>query len=53
MQAFRFIKERRKSLERIDFVNKVRLAMRGSDRDVKKSMERWARDADVPLTFEE
>jgi hypothetical protein len=53
MSALLFIRERRRNLEKIELVGLIRLAAKGSNRDVEKRMERWARDAEVQLTFEE
>jgi hypothetical protein len=53
MSALLFIQDKRKALEKIEFVSMLRLAMMGSKRDVEKSMERWAKDAEVNLRFEE
>jgi hypothetical protein len=51
MSALLFIQDKRKALERIEFVGVLRLAMNGSKRDVEKSMERWAKAAEIELTF--
>lgn len=53
MSALLFIQDKRKALERIELVSALRLAMNGSKRDVEKSMERWAKDAEIDLRFEE
>jgi hypothetical protein len=53
MSALLFIQDKRKKLESIEFVSNLRLAMAGSKRDLEKRMERWARDAEIDLRFEE
>ena len=53
MSALLFIQQKRKALERIEFVSTLRLAMNGTKRDIEKTMERWARDSEIDLTFEE
>jgi len=53
MNAFLFIQNKRKSAENIDFVGKIRVAMKGDKQDVEKAMERWAKDAEIRLMFED
>jgi len=53
MSAFLFIQERRQSSERIDFVAALRVATRGDRKDVEKAMERYAKDAEIRLRFED
>lgn len=53
MSALLFLRKNRKALERIEFVSMLRLAMNGSKRDVKQTMERWAKAAEINLTFED
>ena len=53
MAAFLFIQEKRKVMERIDFVSTLRLSMNAGKADLEKVMDRWARSADIHLTFEE
>ncbi len=53
MSALLFIQRKRMSVERIDMVGALRIAMNGSKQEVEKCMERWARDAEIRLTFEE
>jgi hypothetical protein len=53
MSAFAFIARKREAMERIELVGTMRLATNGSKREVEKSMERWAREAEVRLRFEE
>lgn len=51
MSALLFIQDKRKKLENIDFVSRLRLAMNGSKQDVEKQMERWAKDAEIELRW--
>jgi hypothetical protein len=53
MSALLEIRKKRKAFERIEFVSALRLAMVGSKNDVQGAMERWAREAEIRLTFEE
>jgi hypothetical protein len=53
MSAFLFMQNKRRSVENIDFVGKIRVAMNGSKKDVEKVMEKWARDAEIRLMFED
>lgn len=53
MSALLFIQGKRKAVEQIEFVSMIRLAMNGSKRDVEKAMERWAREAEINLRFED
>jgi len=53
MSAFLFIQRRRESAERIDFVGMIRTATNGSKQHVEAAMMKWARDAEVDLTFED
>ena len=52
MRAFLFIQEKRKSYEKMDFVTMLRLA-KADQKAYEQQMERWARDAEVSLRFEE
>jgi hypothetical protein len=53
MSALLFLQDKRKKLESINIVSRLRLALNGSKRDVEKSMERWAKDAEIELRFED
>jgi hypothetical protein len=53
MNAFLFMQNKRRSAENIDFVGKIRIAMKGSKQDVEKAMEKWAKDAEIRLLFED
>ena len=53
MSAFLFIQQRRKSAEKIYFVEQVRLATNGSKDGLEKSMMKWARDAEIDIRFED
>lgn len=53
MSAFLFIKDKRVKLENINMVSMIRLAMNGSKQNVEKQMERWAKDAEIDLRFED
>ena len=53
MDAFIFIQRRRRSWDKVEIISVIRLALHGEPKDVERQMERWARDAEVPLTFEE
>lgn len=50
MSAFMHLREMRKKLEQIEFVNTMQTAM---SRDSKKIMERWARHAEIELRWED
>jgi hypothetical protein len=52
MHAFLFIQEKRRKLEAIEFVGRVRLAMNGSKQNVEEAFARWAKDAEVRLLME-
>jgi len=53
MNALLFIQDKRKAMEKIEFVSMVRLATGGSKKAIEKAMEQWARQADIMLTFED
>jgi hypothetical protein len=53
MSAFLEIGKHRKAFERIELVSTMRMAMNGSQREVEKCLERWARQAEIHLRFEE
>jgi hypothetical protein len=53
MSALLFIRDRRRAVEKIDFVSMVRLAINGSKRDIERAMERWAKEAEINLRFED
>jgi hypothetical protein len=53
MSALLFIQNKRKSLERIDLVDALRLAVNGSSERVERVMMRWAREAEINLFMEE
>jgi len=53
MSALLFLQEKRKAGERIEFVSTLRLAMNGEAKSVEKVMQRWAKSAEIDLTFEE
>jgi hypothetical protein len=53
MSALLFIQKRRKNLEDIQFVNKLCIAMHGTNRSIKKQLESWAREGEIDLKFEE
>jgi len=53
MSALLFIQNNRKALERIEFVGMIQLAMHGKKEDVEKAMSRWAKQAEIDLTFED
>jgi hypothetical protein len=53
MSAFLFMQNKRRAVENIDYVGKIRVAMNGSKRDVEKIMERWAKDAEIRLMFDD
>ena len=53
MSALLFLQNNRKAMERIELVSTMRLAMNGSKHDVEKTMERWAKAAEINLTFED
>jgi hypothetical protein len=53
MSALLFIQERRKSQERIDFVSQIRIAQHGDKHSYEKQLERWAKDAEIRLSFED
>jgi hypothetical protein len=53
MSALLFIRNKRRTFERIEFVSAIRMAMHASRKDLEKAMERWARDGEITLTFED
>jgi hypothetical protein len=53
MHALLWIQDTRKALENIEFMGMVHVAMKGSKQDIEKAMGKFARKADVNLTFEE
>jgi hypothetical protein len=53
MSALLFIGKKRRQLEKIEFVSMVRMAMNARPEDVRRTMERWARDGEIELTFED
>jgi hypothetical protein len=53
MSAFLFIQQKRKILERIEFLSTMRQAMHGESRAIEKQMERWAREVEIRMTFED
>jgi hypothetical protein len=53
MSALLFIQDKRKKLENIEFVSMLRMAFLGSKKDVEKRMERWAREGEIDLRFED
>ena len=53
MSALLFIQDKRKTLERIQLVSTLRMAFNGSPKDVEKYLTRWAKEADIELTFED
>jgi hypothetical protein len=52
MNAYLFIRGKRKSMERIDFVNQLMVA-RSNKQNYEKALTDWARDAEMPLWFED
>jgi hypothetical protein len=53
MSALLFIRNKRRQLEKIEFISLLRLSLYASKKDVEKAMERWARDGEIQLTFED
>jgi hypothetical protein len=53
MSALLFIQDKRKKLENIEFVGMLRMAFLGTQRDVKNRMERWAKEGEIDLRFED
>jgi len=53
MSAFLFIRDKRRTLERISFISQYRMAMNASSKSIEKKMERWAREAEINLVFED
>jgi len=53
MSALLFIQDKRKTLDRIQLVSTLRMAFSSSQKDVEKHLSRWAKDADIELTFED
>jgi hypothetical protein len=53
MSALLFIRDKRRQLEKLEFVSLLRLALHAGKRDLEKTMERWARDGEIKLTFED
>jgi hypothetical protein len=53
MSAYLWINKMRKRMEQIEFVNMVRLAVRGDKHGVEKVMYQWAREAEINLTIED
>ena len=55
MSAFLFIQKKRKALDNIDQLSLLRLSQaRGKDakKVIEQQMEKWAREADVQIMFE-
>jgi hypothetical protein len=53
MSAYLFIRDKRRALEKIDFVSQLGMAMKGSPKTIERRMERWAREAEVNLIFDD
>jgi len=53
MNALLFIQGKRKDIERIEFVHAMRLAMKGTKQGIEKAMEKWAKSAEINITFED
>jgi hypothetical protein len=53
MHAFLHVQKTRAAEERIDFVSSLRVATKASKNEYEKAMQRWARAAEINLTFED
>jgi hypothetical protein len=52
MSALLFIQNKRKSWEKVEMLSVLRMA-NAESKQAEKQMERWARDAEIRLRFEE
>ena len=52
MHALLYIQNMRKKLENIEFVGMLRTA-KANKRDYQKSVDRWAREGEIDLRWEE
>jgi hypothetical protein len=52
MSALLFIQDKRRTVERIEFVSSLRMAMNAKSDSLKKQMEAWARHAEIDLYFD-
>ncbi len=53
MSAMLEIQKHRRAFERLEFVSSMRLSMHAQKKELEKTMERWARSAEIQLTFED
>jgi hypothetical protein len=53
MSAMLEIQKHRRTLERIDTVSMLRVAMNASKKDAETIMTKWARSAEVDIRFED
>jgi len=53
MSALLFIQDKRRAIERIEFVGSLRVAMHAKADTLKKKMEQWAKHAEIDLYWDD